>query len=133
MRTRASILSLHPSICEKNGIKLNHSIRKVCFQLNHESEMETHKYTYYDKPFSILSLLAFLVFVKFIIFQNNKSICACRPQICFNPSRPSPGRKEKINLNFRFYTSLWCLERFYEGLNKTFWGTAKKCENKNLS
>ena len=46
MRTGASILSLHPSICEKNGIKLNHSIRKVCFQLNHESEMETPRTTH---------------------------------------------------------------------------------------
>ena len=42
----------------------------------------------------------------------------------------------KININFYFCTSLWCLERFYEGLkglHKTFWGTTKKCENKNLS
>ena len=31
--------------------------------------------------------------------------------------------KIKINLNFYFHTSLWCLERFYEGLKglyKTF-------------
>ena len=41
----------------------------------------------------------------------------------------------RIKLNFYFHTSLWCLKRFYEGfydLDKTFWGTAKKCENKNL-
>ena len=30
-----------------------------------------------------------------------------------------------INLNFYFQTSLWCL--------KTFWGTTKKYENKNVS
>ena len=24
--------------------------------------------------------------------------------------------KKKINLNFSFHTSLWCLKRFYEGL-----------------
>ena len=44
--------------------------------------------------------------------------------------------KIKINLNFDFHFSLWCLKRFYEGhqgLHKTFWGTTKKCENKNLS
>ena len=38
-------------------------------------------------------------------------------------------------LNFYFDTSLWCLKRFYEGiqgLHKTFWGTTKKCENNNL-
>ena len=33
------------------------------------------------------------------------------------PSRPDPGQREKINLNFYFNTSLWCLKRFYEGLN----------------
>ena len=37
----------------------------------------------------------------------------------FNPSRPDPGRREKINVSFRFHTSLWCLKRFYEGLHKT--------------
>ena len=33
-----------------------------------------------------------------------------------NPLRPNPGRREKINLNFYFHTSLWCLKSFYEGL-----------------
>ena len=32
-----------------------------------------------------------------------------------NPSHPDPGRREKINLNFYFHTSLWCIKRFYEG------------------
>ena len=44
--------------------------------------------------------------------------------------------KTKINLHFYFHTSLWYLKRFYEGLkglHKTFWGTTKRCENKNLS
>ena len=44
--------------------------------------------------------------------------------------------KIEINLNFCFRTSLWSLKRFYEGLqglHKTFWGTTKMCENKNLS
>ena len=27
-----------------------------------------------------------------------------------NPSRPGPGRREKINLNFCFHTSLWCIK-----------------------
>ena len=51
--------------------------------------------------------------------------------------RPSnPGRRENINLNLFFHISLWCLKRFCEGLkglHKTFGGTTKKCENKNLS
>ena len=52
---------------------------------------------------------------------------------CFNPSRPIPGRREKIKLHFYFHTSLWCFKRFYEGLHKTFRGTTKKYENKNLT
>ena len=36
----------------------------------------------------------------------------------------------KIELNFYFCTSLWCLKSFYEGLKG---GTTKKCENKNLT
>ena len=31
--------------------------------------------------------------------------------------------KMKINLQFYFHTSLWCLKRFYESLHKTFWNT----------
>ena len=31
-------------------------------------------------------------------------------------SRPNPGRRKKINLNFHVHTSLWCLKKFYEGL-----------------
>ena len=37
----------------------------------------------------------------------------------------------KFNLNYYFPTFLRCLKEFYEGLHKTFWGTTKKCENKN--
>ena len=43
--------------------------------------------------------------------------------------------KIKINFNFYFHISLWCLKRFYEGpkgLHKTFWGTTKNCENKKI-
>ena len=43
----------------------------------------------------------------------------------FNLSYPDPRRREKINLNFYFHTSLWCLKRFYKGLHKTFWDTTK--------
>ena len=31
-------------------------------------------------------------------------------------SCPDHGRREKINLNLYFHTSLWCLKKFYEGL-----------------
>ena len=46
-----------------------------------------------------------------------------------------PDEEKKNNLNFYFHTFLWCLKRFYEGLEglrKTLSGTTKKCENKNL-
>ena len=33
-----------------------------------------------------------------------------------NPSRPNPGQREKVKLNFYFHTFLWCLKKFYEGL-----------------
>ena len=33
-----------------------------------------------------------------------------------NTFRPNPGRREKINSNFYFHTSVRCLKRFYEGL-----------------
>ena len=36
-----------------------------------------------------------------------------------NPSRSDPERREKINWNFYFHTSLWCLIRFMKAL-KTF-------------
>ena len=48
-------------------------------------------------------------------------------------------RRLNPKLNLYFHTSLWWLKRFYEGLkdlkglHKTFWGTTKKCENKNLT
>ena len=60
----------------------------------------------------------------------------CLASTGFNPSRPNPRRREKIKLHFYFHTSLWCLKRFYEGhkgLHKTFKGTSKKCENKNVT
>ena len=37
--------------------------------------------------------------------------------ISLRPSRPNRGRIEKMKLNFHFHTSLWCIKRFYEGLN----------------
>ena len=51
-----------------------------------------------------------------------------------NPSRPNPVRKNWAK--FLFHTSLWYLKRFYEDLKgfcKTFRGTRKNCESKNLT
>ena len=63
-----------------------------------------------------------------IIFEDRDSTL---PTLCISES----CIKIRINLNFYFQTSLWCLKWFYEGikgLHKTFGGTKKKCENKNL-
>ena len=46
---------------------------------------------------------------------------------------PIPRTKREINWNIYFHFSLWCLKRFYESfksLQKTFRGTAKRCEKK---
>ena len=64
-------------------------------------------------------------FIKgFHVWQNIASnFSAVKKKNKFNRSHPNPGRREKINLNFYFQTSLWCLKRFYEGLkglHKTF-------------
>ena len=52
-----------------------------------------------------------------------------------NPSHPNSEQREKDNFKFHFHLTLWCLKRFCEdlkGLHKNFWGTTKKCENKDL-
>ena len=70
-----------------------------------------------------MKLFWFTLFRNFIIISF----------VPFNPSRPNPGWREKIKLNFYFHTSLWRLKRFYEGLKdlyKFFWGTTKKYERK---
>ena len=52
----------------------------------------------------------------------------------FNPSRPDPEQREKINLKFLFSHVLVVPQKVLWSLNKTFWGTTEvwKCENKNL-
>ena len=52
-----------------------------------------------------------------------------------NPSRLDLGCRKKININFYFHTSLWCLKWFYKGLkgrHKIYCGNTKS-KNKNLS
>ena len=64
--------------------------------------------------------------VKPFLYLHTKKLNAIKLQ------RPNPREKEKINLNFYFLNSLWCIKRFHEGLkglHKTFWGTTKKYEN----
>ena len=59
-------------------------------------------------------------------------LCLTLPFLCISES----CIETKSKLNFYFETFLRCLKRFYEGLydlHKTFCGTTKKCENKNLT
>ena len=58
-----------------------------------------------------------------------KSVIGNRYANSVNPSRPNPGQREKIKLNFHFHPSLRCLNRYCEDLK----GTANKCEHKNLT
>ena len=39
------------------------------------------------------------------------SKCVCLYSVAINPSRPNPGRREKIKLNFYFLTSVWYLKK----------------------
>ena len=48
--------------------------------------------------------------------QNPKRALILSHLEIINPSCPNPGQREKVKLYFYFHTSLWCLERFYEGL-----------------
>ena len=53
------------------------------------------------------------------IFQ--KLLTSCRSQAnSLNIFRPDIERREKVNLNFYFDASLWCLKRFYDGLKFLF-------------
>ena len=80
---------------------------------------------YIKATISILCMFIHVYDVIYLEIQFNYS------KLC-NLNLPAPpGRREKINLNFYFHTSLWCLERFSEGLkdlHEAFWGTTKKCE-----
>ena len=62
------------------------------------------------------------------------SFLICVEFIIFNPSRPDPGQREKINLKFLFSHVFVVPQKVLWSLNKTFWGTTEvwKCENKNL-
>ena len=71
---------------------------------------------------------------------NMGEVCDPAQTLFINPFHPMHFRKlyenNKVNWNFYFHTFLWCFKSFYEdleGLYKTFWGTTKKCENKNLN
>ena len=48
----------------------------------------------------------------------------------FNPSHPDPGQREKIESNFYFRTSLWCLKMWClcgAFLKVFFWKLPKEC------
>ena len=70
--------------------------------------------------------------VNTVLYDTGTIASLTLPTPCISES----CNKVKINSNFYFHTSLWCLKRFYEGLkdlHKIFSGTTKISENKNLS
>ena len=63
-----------------------------------------------------------------IYFENMKASFSMKSSINSHSSlltllAPIPDKEKKVNLNFYFHISLWCLRRFYDGLlglHKTF-------------
>ena len=86
----------------------------------------------YSEPFLTFKIGCF---AKTVDGYKPWTIFTKRPILTLNV--PIPDKvKFKIKLNFYFDTSLWCLKRLHEGLeglHKPFWGTTKKCQNKNLT
>ena len=99
---------------------------KICSQVT--------SFFYY---FSFINFTPFPLLFSYLskkILVNDISNCQLNGPLAL--PAPIPDKNKKINLNFYFHTSLWCLERFYvgiKGLHRNFWGITKKCENKNLS
>ena len=99
-------------------------------QLRHFSTLTTpqlHIWAIFEKKWSLTYWLTYWL-TDNGGFKGPKCQCLKRPKFHLNasvhehkfllayPSRLNPRRREKINLNFYFHTSLWCLKRFYEGL-----------------
>ena len=60
--------------------------------------------------------------IHFVVEENSETIDQYifdRKKMTLKASRSNPRRREKINLNFYFDTSLWCLKWFYKGLKCT--------------
>ena len=80
-------------------------------------------------------LMCFITNITLGWWFANESINFLQQEV-INTSLSNLGRLEKVKISFYFHTSLCCRNRFYEGLkglHKTFWGSTKKCENKNLN
>ena len=74
-----------------------------------------------SKGFQSQLIIFPLNFVDFLWFSMGSTLTLAYENAIYemqnvNPSRPDPGQREKINFDFYFYISLWCLKRFYEGL-----------------
>ena len=76
---------------------------------NFRDTFETRKRSFIS-TFSICMTVPLILVLTFLQFLTEQSLFR------INPSRPNPGQRQKINLNFYFQTSLWCRKRFYEGL-----------------
>ena len=49
-----------------------------------------------------------------------------------NHFRPNPGWREKIELNFYFHTSLWCIKRTFKALIKPFEASQRSVKKINF-
>ena len=128
-----------PQIC----LTIRSEIRRLF--LNHQHNIQLivifYSFSYFKHIFMdffiFLNINLFHVSLVWL-FQNFFSFYISIISFIFTlPASPIFGKSYKNkNFNFYFHTSLWCLKRFYEGLSslrKTFYGTTKKCDNKNLS
>ena len=52
--------------------------------------------------------------------KEHPAICCVANGFLLTLPIPIPDEEKKIKLSFYFHTSLSCLKRFYEGLDKTF-------------
>ena len=85
-------------LCTTMNDKLDKLITSVVWTLNKQTKFVLH-----EEKFN----LEWIAKIYFIFILNSWRI-----KTKFNPSRPIPRRREKINLNFHFHTSLWFLKGF---------------------
>ena len=111
--------------------KNNKNCKDWKLKVNKKFQIPLYKYkintVWFENIFHIFHSLEIFVIRRTSIWPN--LILITLPAPCFSVS----CMKLKISLNIYFYTSFWRLKRFYEGLHQIFWGTTKRCENKNSS
>ena len=96
---------------------LSTSLVSFCITWKHQKTIGFLKFYGLQKETNVMKLVTRKLFSNTGIYR--------KAMVWINPSCPDTERREKINLNFYFPTSLHCLERFHEGLkglHNTFCG-----------